>query len=92
MRRGFNESQKALLKKLRADKKNVKTHSRDMIILPEMVGKSVRIYTGKEFFALEIQAEMIGRFLGEFALSRKRGTHGSPGVGATRSSASISVR
>ncbi|RMF07220.1 30S ribosomal protein S19 [Candidatus Woesearchaeota archaeon] len=92
LKRGFDEAQKALLKKLRAGKKEVKTHSRDMIVLPEMVGKTIKVYNGKEFVAVMIQPEMIGHFLGEFSLTRKRGQHGSPGVGATRSSASISVR
>lgn len=92
LKRGLSESQKVLLKKLSQGKKNVKTHARDMIILPEMINKSVMVYSGKEFVALEIQPEMVGHVLGEFALSRKKGSHGSPGVGATKSSSSISVR
>lgn len=92
LKRGFSEQQKSLLKKLRSGKDNVKTHARDMVILPEMIGRKVMVYNGKEFVAFEITSEMIGHVLGEFALSRKKGNHGSPGVGATRSSASVSVR
>jgi small subunit ribosomal protein S19 len=63
-----------------------------MLILPEMVGTVIKIYTGKSFEPVEIQPEMIGHLLGEFALTRKRVAHSSPGVGATRSSANVSVK
>ncbi len=64
----------------------VKTHLRDMIILPQFVGKTIGVYNGKEFQRVVIQPEMIGSYLGEFALTRKRVKHSGPGVGATRSS------
>jgi len=89
--RGFTEEQKTFLKKLRSGKE-AKTHCRDMIILPEMVNKVIKVYTGKEFVRLDVENEMIGHRLGEFALTRKRVTHNSPGVGATRSSSNVSVR
>jgi len=92
IKRGFTEEEKKLLKKLQKKENNVKTHCRDMLILPEMVEKTIRVYTGKEFQAITITPEMIGHRLGEFALSRKRVSHSAPGVGATKSSASISVR
>ena len=92
LKRGFNNSQKKLLDELRKNKKNIKTHEREMVILPEMVGKTVNVYNGKEFVGVTIMPEMIGHVLGEFALTRKNVTHSSPGVGATRSSASVSVR
>ncbi len=89
--RGFSEAQKRFMKKL--EKKDiVKTHCRDMIILPFMVGRTIRVHNGKEFVPLTIQQEMLGHYLGEFVMTRKRVTHNSPGVGATRSSASVSVR
>ncbi len=71
---------------------NIKTHCRDIVILPSMVGKTIRVYNGKEFVAVIVQPEMIGHFIGEFALTRKRITHSAPGVGATRSTSSISVK
>lgn len=92
LQRGFSDSEKVLLKKLRAGKNNVKTHAREMVVLPEMIDKTILIYNGKEFVPITIQPEMISHVLGEFSLSRKKGNHGSPGVGATRSSASVSVR
>lgn len=92
IKRGSNEQQKILLKKLRANKKNIETHCRDIIILPEMVGKIIKVYQGKEFVPVAIEPDMVGHYLGEFALTRKRVTHSAPGIGATRSSASLSVK
>ena len=92
IRRGFTDQQKILLEKIRNKEKNIKTHCRDMLVLPEMVGIIIGIHTGKAFAQIEIQPEMIGHVLGEFALSRKRVAHNSPGVGATRSSSNVSVK
>jgi small subunit ribosomal protein S19 len=92
LKRGFTEPQRKLLKALRKDKRDTKTHCRAMIILPEMVNKIIRVHNGKEFTVVRITEEMIGHRLGEFALTRKRVAHSSPGIGATRSSASLSVR
>jgi len=92
LKRGITEKQKMVLEKVRKGDKNIKTHCRDMIILPEMVGNLIKVHNGKEFVPVTIQQEMIGHLLGEFALTRKRIAHSAPGVGATRSSASISVR
>ena len=93
IKRGLTEEQKRFVKKSekRSDKP-IKTHCRDMIVLPNMVGKTIRIHRGNDFIAVIIQPEMIGHFLGEFALTRKKVEHQAPGIGATRSSASISVR
>lgn len=92
IKRGFTEQQKILLKKLRSNEKNIETHCRDMIILPEMVGAAIKVHQGKEFVQVIIEPEMIGHYLGEFALTRKRVAHSAPGIGATRSSASLSVK
>lgn len=91
LKRGLTDAQKTFLKKLEK-KGNIKTHCRDMVILPVMVGKTIRIYKGKEFVPIEIMPEMIGHYLGEFALTRSKVSHSAPGVGATRSSAAVSVR
>jgi small subunit ribosomal protein S19 len=64
----------------------IRTHCRDMIILPIFVGHIIHIHNGKEFQRVEIQPDMIGHYLGEFALSRQKVKHTGPGVGATRSS------
>ncbi len=89
--KGFSDAHKALIKKLEK-KDNVKTHCRDIIVTPLMVGKTLRVHNGKEYQSLRIIEEMIGHYLGEFVLTRKRVAHSSPGVGATRSSSSVSVR
>jgi small subunit ribosomal protein S19 len=92
VRKGFTEDQKKLLEKIRSQDKDIKTHSREMIVLPEMVGSLVKIYNGKEFFQLHITEDMLGHCLGEFSLTRRRVAHNAPGVGATKSSSSVSVR
>jgi len=92
LKRGLTEQQKKLLERLRKGKKDPKTHCRAMIIIPEMVGKTVKVYTGKEFALVNITEDMLGHRLGEFALTRKRVGHSAPGIGATRSSAALSVR
>ena len=65
---------------------NIRTHCRDMIILPSFVGHTINVYNGKEFQRVDIQPNMIGHYLGEFALTRSKVKHTGPGVGATRSS------
>lgn len=92
LKRGFTEAQKKLLEDVKADDKNIKTHCRDMVILPEMVGKMIKVHNGKQFIPVGVQQHMLGHLLGEFALTRKGVKHSAPGIGATRSSASISVR
>ncbi len=73
-------------------KDRVKTHSREIVILPQMVGKTILVHNGKEFAEVRVQEEMIGHILGEFAQTRKPVKHSSAGVGATRSSQAKSVR
>lgn len=91
LKRGLTVQQKALVEKL-AKKDTVKTHARGMVVLPKMVGKTIMIYNGKEFFKLRVAEEMIGHKLGEFAPTRRKVAHNAPGIGATKSSASVSVR
>jgi len=92
LKKGINDDHKKVLKKIKTGKKDIKTHYRDMIILPEMVGAVVRVHSGNKFLPVHIKEEMVGHYLGEFILTRKMVQHSAPGVGATRSSASISVR
>ncbi|MBD3313926.1 30S ribosomal protein S19, partial [Candidatus Woesearchaeota archaeon] len=92
LKKGFTESQKTLLAKIRKNKPNIETHCREMIVIPEMVDKTIKVHNGKEFVPIMIQPDMIGHRLGEFSLTRRRIAHSAPGVGATRSSAAISVR
>ena len=92
LKRGFTEQQKILLKRIRAKRSNIETHCKDMIILPEMIGLTIRIHNRKEFLSVTIQDEMIGHYLGEFVITRKKVEHSAPGIGATRSSAALSVK
>merc|ERR1711872_602455 len=64
----------------------VKTHLRNMVIVPEMTGSIVGVYNGKTFNQVEIKPEMIGHYLGEFSITYKPVKHGRPGIGATHSS------
>ena len=98
--RGLTEAQRILLERIRRAKKAmregkkvvIKTHVRDMIILPEMVGLTIHVYNGREFVPVEIKPEMIGHYLGEFAITCKPVKHGAPGVGASRSSMYVPLK
>lgn len=67
-------------------KKKIRTHLRDLIIVPKMVGMSIQIYNGKSFEEVLIDVDMIGHRLGEFALTRQKVNHSAAGIGATRGS------
>jgi small subunit ribosomal protein S19 len=93
LKRGLTEGQKRLLERVRKNPKGFhKTHERDMVILPEMVGVKFGIHNGKKWVTVEIKPEMIGHRLGEFALTRERVKHSAPGVGASRSSKHVSIK
>ena len=81
-----NYEQNLVYQKLENDDEDLKTHVRDVIILPRAVGKVVEVYNGNSYVKFEIKPEMIGHYLGEFAMTRKEVKHSGPGVGATRSS------
>jgi small subunit ribosomal protein S19 len=89
--RGFTEQQKILLKNLKNNVR-VETHCRDMIIVPEMLDKPIRVHDGRNFIQVLIQPEMLGHALGEFVMTRRKVVHSAPGIGATKSSASLSVK
>ena len=95
--RGFTEPQKILLKKIRAViagkyKKPIKTHCRNMIIVPEMLDMIINVYTGKDYMPVMITPEHLGKYLGEFGHTRRKVEHSAPGIGATKSSAAASVK
>lgn len=100
LQRGLTPEQRILLEKMRAAQEalkkgkeaTVKTHVRDMIILPEMVGAKINVHNGKEFVAMEIKAGMIGHYIGEFAITNKPVRHGTPGIGASRSSMYVPLK
>jgi len=97
LRRNFGPEGKRLLEKVKLAvegkyNKPIRTHVREMVILPIMVGLTLHVYNGKEYVPIEIKPEMVGRRLGEFAITIKEVRHGQPGVGATRSSAYIPTK
>ena len=67
-------------------KKNIRTHLRDLVIVPKMVGMKIGVYNGRGFQDVNVIIEMIGHRLGEFALTRTRVKHSSAGIGATKGS------
>lgn len=69
-----------------AKNKSIKTHQRDLIVMPKMIGMKIQIYNGRNFMSTEITWEMLGHKLGEFAPTRARIKHGKAGVGATKGS------
>ena len=72
--------------------KMVKTHCRNKIILPNMIGSVVGVYNGKSYVTVEIKPEMLGHYLGEFSITYKPVQHGRPGVGATHSSKFVPLK
>jgi len=72
--------------------KPIKTHDRTIVIVPELIGKTIGVYNGKEYLRVIVTHEMLGHRLGEFSLTRKIAKHTSAGIGATKSSKSRSVK
>lgn len=95
IKRGFTEQERKLLENIRKHpEKFHKTHVRDMIILPEMIGKKIGVYiggskageTGGKWQSITITPDMVGFRLGDFAIPIKRVKHSAPGIGASRGS------
>ena len=100
-KRGLKRKPMALVKKLRKAKKEasgmekpetVRTHLRNMVIVPEMIGSVVGVYNGKVFNTVEIKPEMVGTYLGEYAITYRPVAHGRAGIGATNSSRFIPLK
>jgi small subunit ribosomal protein S19 len=70
----------------------IRTHLRDMPIVPEMVGLTFAVYTGQSFERVNVEPEMLGHYLGEFQLTRTSVEHGQAGIGATRSSKFVPLK
>ena len=86
------ENEHFIARMRRSTGRTVRTHRRDVPILPEFVGKRIAVHNGQNFVEIEVKPEMIGHYLGEFALTRKNVTHSGPGVGATRSSSHVALK
>jgi small subunit ribosomal protein S19 len=95
--RGITDGKRKLIEEIKLSKagqlKNpIKTHIRDLIVLPYMVGVQVNVFSGKEFVPVTITPEMISHYLGEYVITNKRVSHGAPGVGASRSSLYVPLK
>ena len=95
--RGINDNKRKLIKEIKAAKagelkSSIRTHLRDLLILPYMTGVTVNVFSGKEFVPVTITTEMIGHYLGEYVITNKRVSHGAPGVGASRSSLYVPLK
>lgn len=93
LRRGLSPEQRIVLEKLRRNNgKPVRTHARDLVIMPDMLGKTIYCYNGKEFTEVNINEKMLGHYLGEYANPMSVVRHGRPGIGASRSSMYIPLK
>ena len=95
--RGITDGKRKLIQEIKDAKAGklktpIKTHLRDLIVLPYMVGVSVNVFSGKEFVPVTIKTEMVGHYLGEYVITNKRVNHGAPGVGASRSSLYVPLK
>jgi len=97
LKRGLSENKKKLIAEIKLAKQGknknpIKTHQRDIIILPYMIGVTINVFSGKEFTPITISNEMIGHYIGEYVITNKRVSHGAPGVGASRSSLYVPLK
>ncbi|WP_128476382.1 30S ribosomal protein S19 [Halorussus pelagicus] len=96
--RGLSTEQEKLIEEAREATEDgsandpIRTHLRNMPILPEFVGKTFSVYTGQSFERVYVEPEMLGHYLGEFQLTRKSVEHGQAGIGATRSSKFVPLK
>lgn len=84
--RQFQEIEKFVSrsKKKLSKEKPIRTHQRDIVVVPDMIGMKIQVYNGHVFVPVQIIGEMLGHRLGEFAPSRGKVSHGTAGVGATK--------
>jgi small subunit ribosomal protein S19 len=95
LRRGLPEEHRILIEKIRAwqpGDKPLKTHARNLIILPEMIGKTVNVFSGRDFVEVQIDLKKVGHYLGEYSITNTPVRHGRPGIGASRSSMYIPLK
>ena len=97
LKRGLSDNKKKLIGEIKLAKEGknknpIKTHQRDLIILPYMIGVTINVFSGKEFTPITISSEMIGHYIGEYVITNKRVSHGAPGVGASRSSLYVPLK
>jgi len=95
LNRGISDGKRKLIDEIKNPNKSsnpIKTHLRDLIILPFMVRKIIHVHNGKDFTPVEIKPEMVSHYLGEYVMTNKRVQHGTPGVGSSRSSLYVPLK
>jgi small subunit ribosomal protein S19 len=92
--RQYDQLQKFVLRcnKKLVKKKQIRTHSRSLIIIPQLIDLTISVHNGKEFAPVQITEEMLGHRLGEFSATRSKVKHGAAGIGATKSSGSLALK
>ena len=95
--RGLSDNKKKILSQVddlinNSSDQPIRTHSRDLILLPKMLGLTFHVYTGKEFVPVEVKPSMIGHYLGEYAITNKKVQHGTPGIGSSKSSLYVPLK
>jgi len=93
--RGMSTQHIKLMERISASKDSkrpVRTHCRDFIILPELIGAIVHVHNGREFLRVSLIPETLGHYLGEFAPTCKQVKHSAPGIGATRGSQFVPLK
>jgi small subunit ribosomal protein S19 len=97
LNRGISDEKKKLIEETRLAKEGkiknpIKTHARDMVVLPSMIGLTIHVHSGKDFDPLEMKPEMVGHYIGEYVITNKKVVHGTPGIGASRSSLYVPLK
>jgi small subunit ribosomal protein S19 len=98
IKRGLSVEHEKLLEKTREAGEEetannpIRTHLRDMPIVPEMIGLTFAVHNGQSFERVLVEPEMLGHYLGEFQLTRTSVEHGQAGIGATRSSKFVPLK
>ena len=84
--RGIDNKSPKILSKVESGKKKLRTHRRDVVVIPSLIGKTIEVYNGQKFIPVTVTEEMLGHYLGEFSQTRRVAQHKGVGVGATKSS------
>ncbi len=84
VKRGYTSQEQIFLNNFKKGGNNLKTHCRELFITPQMVGKKISIYNGKEFVQIHVLEEMLGLRFGELAPTRKGVVHPGNTGGAAK--------
>src|SRR5437667_11908979 len=97
--KGLTNDQRTFMEHVRRARKEnggkpsaVKTHCRDMIVIPEMLGLTQQLHSGKEYVAIDLKPEMVGPYIGEFAITHQKVVHATPGLVASRSRSHLPLK